>query len=83
MGDKFSYVIVEDIAAPNAFDEAVQGVDAVAHTASPFHASYLRFLKSPISSNQIDGQFNSLNPEDYYHPAIQGTINALKASAKA
>lgn len=29
----FEYVIVKDIAEPNAFDEAVKGVDAVAHTA--------------------------------------------------
>ncbi|QRV79239.1 D-lactaldehyde dehydrogenase [Ceratobasidium sp. AG-Ba] len=35
--DKFSYVIVDDIAKDGAFDEAVKGVDAVAHTASPFH----------------------------------------------
>ncbi|KAG8747006.1 methylglyoxal reductase (NADPH-dependent) gre2 [Ceratobasidium sp. 414] len=35
--DKFSYVIVGDIAQDGAFDEAVKGVDAVAHTASPFH----------------------------------------------
>ena len=36
-GDKFEFVIVKDIAEDNAFDEAVKGVDAVAHTASPFH----------------------------------------------
>jgi len=36
-GDRFSYVIVEDIEAEGAFDEAVKDVDAVAHTASPFH----------------------------------------------
>lgn len=36
-GDKFQYVIVKDIAEDGAFDEAVKGVDAVAHTASPFH----------------------------------------------
>jgi hypothetical protein len=28
---------VQDIAAPNAFDEAVNDVDVVVHTASPFH----------------------------------------------
>jgi len=33
--DKFQYVIVGDIAEPGAFDEAVKGVDAVIHTASP------------------------------------------------
>jgi len=34
---KFSYVLVEDIEKPDAFNSAVQGVDAVLHTASPFH----------------------------------------------
>ncbi|KAJ7608192.1 D-lactaldehyde dehydrogenase [Roridomyces roridus] len=36
-GDKFELVVVPDITAPGAFDEAVKGVDAIAHTASPFH----------------------------------------------
>ncbi|KAF7291223.1 hypothetical protein MIND_01265800 [Mycena indigotica] len=35
-GDAFELVVVPDIAAEGAFDEAVRGVDAVAHTASPF-----------------------------------------------
>jgi len=34
-GDKFEYVIVEDITADGAFDEAVKGVQGVLHTASP------------------------------------------------
>jgi len=35
-GDKFSYVIVEDIEQENAFDEAIKmNIDAVAHVASP------------------------------------------------
>lgn len=33
----FEYAIVEDIAEPSAFDEAVKGVDGIAHTASPFY----------------------------------------------
>ncbi|KAM0786222.1 hypothetical protein ACM66B_007025 [Microbotryomycetes sp. NB124-2] len=33
----FEYVIVEDIEHEGAFDEAVKGVDGIAHTASPFH----------------------------------------------
>ncbi|OSD07837.1 NAD-P-binding protein [Trametes coccinea BRFM310] len=36
-GDKFEVVIVEDITKDGAFDEAVKGVDAIEHTASPFH----------------------------------------------
>ncbi|KAI0707581.1 NAD(P)-binding protein [Cerioporus squamosus] len=34
-GVKFEIVIVEDITKEGAFDQAVRGVDAVAHTASP------------------------------------------------
>ncbi|KAG8220669.1 hypothetical protein J3R82DRAFT_2954 [Butyriboletus roseoflavus] len=36
-GDRFEVVVVEDIAKDGAFDEAVKGVDAIEHTASPFH----------------------------------------------
>ncbi|EIN05348.1 D-lactaldehyde dehydrogenase [Punctularia strigosozonata HHB-11173 SS5] len=34
---KLEFVVVEDITKEGAFDSAVQGVDAVEHTASPFH----------------------------------------------
>ena len=34
-GDRFELVAVEDITKDGAFDEAVRGVDAIAHTASP------------------------------------------------
>jgi len=34
--DQLSFAIVPDIAAANAFDEAVKGVDGIIHTASPF-----------------------------------------------
>ncbi|KAJ7657233.1 D-lactaldehyde dehydrogenase [Mycena polygramma] len=34
-GDKFELAVVPDITQEGAFDEAVQGVDAIAHTASP------------------------------------------------
>ncbi|KIP01586.1 hypothetical protein PHLGIDRAFT_131196 [Phlebiopsis gigantea 11061_1 CR5-6] len=36
-GDKLEVVVVPDITKEGAFDEAVKGVDAIAHTASPFH----------------------------------------------
>jgi len=38
-GDKFETVVVDDITKEGAFDEAVKGVDAIEHTASPFHFS--------------------------------------------
>jgi len=34
---EWSWVVVEDIAQEGAFDEAVKGVNAIAHTASPFY----------------------------------------------
>ncbi|KAJ7162509.1 NAD-P-binding protein [Mycena filopes] len=36
-GERFELVVVPDIAKDGAFDEAVRGVDAIEHTASPFH----------------------------------------------
>ncbi|KAJ7744054.1 hypothetical protein DFH07DRAFT_749660 [Mycena maculata] len=36
-GDRFELVVVPDITKEGAFDEAVKGVDAIEHTASPFH----------------------------------------------
>jgi hypothetical protein len=36
-GDRFELVVVEDITKDGAFDDAVKGVDTIAHTASPFH----------------------------------------------
>jgi nucleoside-diphosphate-sugar epimerase len=36
-GDRFELVVVEDITKDGAFDEAVKGIDAIAHTASPVH----------------------------------------------
>ncbi|EJD07759.1 D-lactaldehyde dehydrogenase [Fomitiporia mediterranea MF3/22] len=33
---RLEFIVVPDITAPGAFDEAVKGVDAIEHTASPF-----------------------------------------------
>ena len=34
---KLELIVVPDITEPGAFNEAVKGVDAIEHTASPFH----------------------------------------------
>ena len=36
-GERLELVAVEDITKDGAFDEAVKGVDVIAHTASPFN----------------------------------------------
>ncbi|KAI6101267.1 hypothetical protein F5141DRAFT_1243899 [Pisolithus sp. B1] len=38
-GDKLEIVVAEDITKEGAFDEAVKGVDAIAHTASPVYTT--------------------------------------------
>jgi nucleoside-diphosphate-sugar epimerase len=63
-GKPVSYVIVKDIAADGAFDEAVRTeppLEAVLHTASPYHYKV------------ID------NKKDLLDPAINGTLGILKA----
>ncbi|MCJ1357744.1 MAG: methylglyoxal reductase (NADPH-dependent) gre2 [Icmadophila ericetorum] len=62
--DKLDFAIVEDIAQPNAFDEAVISdppFEAVIHTASPFH-----FNITDVKKDLLD-------------PAIIGTTGILKA----
>ncbi|KAH1866223.1 hypothetical protein KXX08_003257 [Aspergillus fumigatus] len=62
--ERLSFVIVKDVAADGAFDEAVKSnppFDYVLHTASPFH-------------------FNVIDPvKDFLDPAIKGTTGILKA----
>lgn len=72
-GNKFSYVIVKDIAIPHAFDEAVKGVDVVAHTASPVDVSInFRFLVDAV--NQYFG--------DSFPPPTQMITTFLPSKAR-
>lgn len=62
--DKLDFVIVPDVAHPNAFDNAVVSeppIEAVIHTASPFH-----FNVTDIQKELLD-------------PAVCGTTGILKS----
>ncbi|KAK9464002.1 uncharacterized protein V1516DRAFT_669265 [Lipomyces oligophaga] len=61
---KLSFVIVPDIAAPKAFDEAIKlpGIDYIIHTASPFHFK----VTDPV--------------KDLLDPAMKGTLSVLTAT---
>lgn len=61
--EKLSFVVVPDMQAPHAFDEAVRGVNGIIHGASPF------------TFRAQD------NVRDILEPAIQGTLNILRAAA--
>lgn len=62
--DKLDFVIVEDIAKPGAFDDAIVShppFETVIHTASPFH-------------------FNVTDPQkELLDPAVIGTTGILKS----
>ncbi|BGP27383.1 hypothetical protein JCM10295v2_006351 [Rhodotorula toruloides] len=57
--DNFDFVVVEDIEASGAFDKAVKGVDAVVHTASPFHFNVTDPYKDLINP-AVQGTLNAL-----------------------
>lgn len=57
-GDKLSFVEVPDITAPGAFDEAVKGVDAVAHLASPVSFSFTD--PDPVIRTAKEGTLSAL-----------------------
>ncbi|KAJ8118447.1 hypothetical protein OPT61_g580 [Boeremia exigua] len=62
--DKLSYVVVGDIAVPNAFEKAIQAnqdLQGVIHAASPFH-----FRAKD-------------NESELFQPALNGTVGILKA----
>ncbi|CCO29407.1 Putative uncharacterized oxidoreductase C513.07 [Rhizoctonia solani AG-1 IB] len=77
--DKFQYVIVEDIAKEGAFDEAVKGVDAVAHTASPFHfqADDPQTLIEPA----VQGTLGILSSVHKYAPNVQRIVITSSVAA--
>ncbi|KAJ7704247.1 hypothetical protein B0H14DRAFT_3646823 [Mycena olivaceomarginata] len=52
-GDKLELVVVPDITQEGAFDEAVEGVDAIEHMASPVH----------LNAENPDGMFRHQSPQ--------------------
>lgn len=81
-GDKLSFAIVEDVAAPGAFDEAVKGVNEVGVPLiriQPFHTpmnQQVIHTASPFQTSVKD------NEKELLQPAIQGTKGVL-ASIRA
>ncbi|KAK4150249.1 hypothetical protein C8A00DRAFT_18189 [Chaetomidium leptoderma] len=57
-GDKFELVEVPDIIVPGAFDEAVKGVDAVAHLAAPVALNFTD--PEPVIRDAIGGILRAL-----------------------
>ena len=65
-GPKLDFAYVPDIVADSAYDDALSGVKAIIHIASP--------LASCLSAEDYE--------RDIIAPAVKGTTNVLKAAAK-
>ncbi|ODN78405.1 hypothetical protein L202_04044 [Cryptococcus amylolentus CBS 6039] len=70
---KFTYVIVKDIAQEGAFDEAVKGVDAVAHTASPFSITKVEDPQDLINP-AVQGTIGILKSVQKNNPSIKRIV---------
>lgn len=73
---KLSYVIVKDIAEPNAFDKAIISSPpfaAVLHTASPFHYAATDF-ENDMLKPAVNGTLNILNAIKAHAPEIKKVV---------
>ncbi|KDQ17956.1 hypothetical protein BOTBODRAFT_29274 [Botryobasidium botryosum FD-172 SS1] len=71
-GAKFSYVLVEDISHEGAFDEAVKGVDAVFHTASPLSGD--AYEPDELIKPAIEGTLNALKSVKHHGPSVKRVV---------
>ena len=72
-GDKLSFAIVEDVAAPGAFDEAVKGVDGVIHTASPFQMQ-VEDNERDLLNPAIHGTTEILRAIKKHNPSVKRVV---------
>ncbi|ORX38574.1 D-lactaldehyde dehydrogenase [Kockovaella imperatae] len=76
----FDYVIVDDIAKDGAFDEAVKGVDAVAHTASPFYVTNIKSTDELIQP-ALHGTTGILKSIQKNNPDVKRVVVTSSVSA--
>lgn len=81
----FESAIVEDVAAQNALDAAMDGVTIVAHTASPVCTRLLLYPQLGADLTKFSQfHFNFTDAEkEMLTPAYNGTMNALTSANKS
>lgn len=70
---KLSFTIVSDIGKPNAFDDAVKGVDGVIHTASPAQFQ-VEDNERDLLHPAINGTMNILNSIQKNAPGVKRVV---------
>ncbi|KAJ2924838.1 hypothetical protein H1R20_g12264, partial [Candolleomyces eurysporus] len=75
LGDtgRLEFYVVEDFLKEDAFGEAVKGVDAVVHLASPLQ----------VGSTAIGPEGGGVDADEYIKPARDGTLGLLKSSTSS
>lgn len=81
-GDKWSYAIVEELTSPSGFDEAIKGIDGVAHIASPFHYKmtdpYKDYIEPAVNGTlSILKSANGPNGESVKRIVITSSLGAI------
>ncbi|WVQ82612.1 hypothetical protein IAT38_004743 [Cryptococcus sp. DSM 104549] len=76
---QFEYVIVDDITKDGVFDEAIKGIDAVAHLASPFHTN----VKDPkeLIDPAVKGTTGVLKAVQKNNPKIKRVVITSSVAA--
>ncbi|KAK8102976.1 hypothetical protein PG984_016122 [Apiospora sp. TS-2023a] len=69
------FVVVPDMAAPGAYDEAVQDVDYIIHAAAPLHADH-----ASVASDGSDPQQQRSLEEAFITACVQGNLGILKSA---
>ncbi|KAH7104768.1 NAD(P)-binding protein [Auriculariales sp. MPI-PUGE-AT-0066] len=77
----FTYVIVKDISEPGAFDEAVKGVDAIAHTASPLELVSDDTDPDVLIKPAVGGTIGVLKSAKEHGPTVRRIIVTSSVSA--
>ncbi|THH13590.1 hypothetical protein EUX98_g9704, partial [Antrodiella citrinella] len=74
-GDKLKLVIIPDISAPGAFDEAVKGIDAVLHTAAVSNSPAMDAMGGDFVINSaVQGNMGLLTSAQKYGSSIKRIV---------
>ncbi|ODO07587.1 D-lactaldehyde dehydrogenase [Cryptococcus wingfieldii CBS 7118] len=77
---EFTYVLVKDIAQEGAFDEAVKGVDAIAHLASPFYVTNVSDANELIGP-AVQGTTGILKSAQKNNPSVKRIVVTSSVAA--
>ncbi|KAI9364877.1 ketoreductase [Zopfochytrium polystomum] len=79
--ENLSFVVVKDIVADGAFDDAVKGVDYVVHCASPFHFNQTKDVYKELIDPAVRGTTGILESVARFAPSVQRVVITSSVAA--